>query len=129
MPKLSTKHVTQRREDFLASWREYAPAAAFAGYTLEQFETESEKPLEVRTRMTRARATLAGLNLERAKTDETYMQMLVAVANGVRADHLNFGPDSPLYRSLGFVPRSERKRPRRRAASTPATPEGDADAA
>lgn len=128
MPKLSTKHVTQRREAFLASWREYAPEAAFAGYTLEQFETESDKPLEVRTRMTRTRATLAGLKLERAKTDDAYMQMLVAVANGVRADQA-FGPDSPLYRSLGFVPRSERKRPRRRAASIPATPEGDADAA
>lgn len=128
MPKLTAKHVRQRREEFLASWREYAPEAAFAGYTLDQFETESEKPLEVRTWMTRARATLAGLKLERGKTDETYMQMLVAVANGIRADPAH-GMDSPLYRSLGFVPRSERKRPRRRAAITPASPEGDADAA
>jgi len=127
MPKLSTKHVSQRREEFLASWREYAPEAAFAGYTLEQFETESDKPLEVRTRMTRARSTLAGLKLERAKTDDAYMQMLVAVANGVRADPIH-GLDSPLYRSLGFVPRSERKRPRRRASSTN-PPAEDADAA
>ena len=65
-----------------------------------------------------------------------YMQMLVAVANGIRADFQNFGPDSPLYRSLGFVPSSERKRPRlRRSGAVPGveddkTPStGSADAA
>ena len=64
------------------------------------------------------------------------MQMLVAVANGIRADIRNYGPDSPLYRSLGFVPRSERKRPRVRRAGTArgmeddeAPPTGSADAA
>ena len=64
------------------------------------------------------------------------MQMLVAVANGIRADFQNFGPDSPLYRSLGFVPSSERKRPRlRRSGAVPGVeddktpPTGSADAA
>jgi len=42
----------------------------------------------------------------------------------VRAAHQNFGPDSPLYRSLGFVPRSERKRPkpRKKESTPPAAP-------
>ena len=136
MPNLSSMQVIQRREQFIASWRQYAPEAAFAGFTLDQFEAESTKPLEVRSRMREARTTLAGLKLERDKTDETYMQMLVAVANGIRADLQNFGPDSPLYRSLGFIPRSERKRPRTRQAGTapiveesPTPPTGSADAA
>jgi hypothetical protein len=128
--------VIQRREQFIASWRQYAPESAFAGFTLDQFEAESIKPLEVRAQMREARTTLAGLKLERDKTDETYMQMLVAVANGIRADLQNFGPDSPLYRSLGYIPRSERKRPRpRQTETTPimeddtTPPTGSADAA
>ena len=128
--------VIQRREQFIASWRQYAPKAAFAGFTLEQFEAESTKPLEVRNRMRKARTTLAGLKMERDKADETYVQMLLAVANGIRADIRNFGPDSPLYRSLGYVPKSERKRPRlRRSGAVPGVeddktpPTGSADAA
>ena len=128
--------VIQRREQFIASWRQYAPDAAFAGFTLDQFEAESTRPLEMRTRMREARTILAGLKLERDKADNAYMQMLVAVANGIRADIRNYGPDSPLYRSLGFVPRSERKRPRpRRSEAVPGMqddktpPTGSADAA
>jgi hypothetical protein len=132
MPNLTTNHVNQRREQFIASWRQYAPEAAFAGFTLEQFEAESMKPLAVRSRVREAKTTLAGLQLERSKTDEAYMQMLVAVANGIRADLQNFGPDSPLYRSLGFVPRSERKRPKSRtgaAVDSTGDPTEDANAA
>jgi hypothetical protein len=129
MPKISSNVVSRRRELFLASWQEHAPEATFAGFSLEQFEVESQKPLEVRRRMTQARAILAGVMLERDKTDEAYTRMLVAITNGVRADHQNFGPDSPLYRSLGFVPRSERKRPRLRKKESPtAEPAEDAGA-
>jgi hypothetical protein len=49
----------------------------------------------------------------------------------IRADPAH-GPDSPLYRSLGFIPKSERKRPVKRkakASGTTAPTEGDADAA
>jgi hypothetical protein len=131
MSKLTTKVVSQRRDQFLASWREYASAATFAGVSLEQFETESKKPLEVRGRMMAVRTQLGGMKLERDKVDESHSEMLTAIANGIRADPAH-GPDSPLYRSLGFIPKSERKRPRGRAAKAakPATPpEGDADAA
>ena len=127
MSKLTTNVVSQRRDQFLASWREYAPEATFAGISLDQFETESMKPLEIRSRMTVARTQLGGMKLERDKADETHSEMLTAIANGIRADRAH-GPDSPLYRSLGFIPKSERKRPRRRASSTN-PPAEDADAA
>lgn len=113
MSKLTTNIVSQRRDQFLASWREYAPEATFAGFSLAQFETESMKPLEIRNRMVAARTQLGGMKLERDKTDETHSEMLTAIANGIRADPTH-GPDSPLYRSLGFIPKSERKRPQSR---------------
>lgn len=128
MSKLTTNIVSQRRDQFLASWREYAPGATFAGVSLEQFEAESMKPLEVRGRMMALRTQLGGMKLERDKLDEAHSELLTAVANGIRADPAH-GPDSPLYRSLGFIPKSERKRPRSRANGTSTPEEGNANAA
>lgn len=131
MSKLSTKTVSQRREQFLSSWREYAPEATFANKSLEQYEAESKKPLEIRSRMITARTQLGGMKLERMKADEAHSEMLTAIANGIRADPAH-GPDSPLYRSLGFIPKSERKRPVKRKAKADgatAPTAGDADAA
>jgi hypothetical protein len=84
------------------------------------------KPLEVRSRMMVVRTQLNGMKLERDKADESHSEMLTAIANGIRADPAH-GPDSPLYRSLGFIPKSERKRPRSRISDT-APPAEDADA-
>lgn len=128
MSKLTTNVVSQRRDQFLASWREYASEATFAGVSLGQFETESMKPLEIRGRMMAVRTQLGGMKLERDKADESHSEMLTAIANGIRADPAH-GPDSPLYRSLGFIPKSERKRPRSRANGTSTPEAGNADAA
>lgn len=126
MPKHSTNDVTRRREQFLASWREYAPAANFAGLSLEQFETESRKPLDLRTRMTALRSQLRGLKLERDQADTAIAEIFTNVANAIRGNP-DFGLNSPLYRSLGYVPKSERKRPARREKA--AAPPAEADAA
>ena len=87
------------------------------------------KPLEVRSRMLALRTQLGGIKLERDKADEAHSVLLTAIANGIRASP-EHGPDSPLYRSLGFIPRSERRRPSSRKATAAAEePAGDADAA
>jgi hypothetical protein len=129
MSKLSNKTVSQRREQFLTSWREFAPEATFAQKSLAQYEAESLKPLEIRGRINTARTQMGGMMLERDKADEAHSEMLTAIANGIRADPA-YGPDSPLYRSLGFIPKSERKRPAsRKATATAQKPAGNADAA
>ncbi len=38
MPKQTTTTVSQRREQIIASWREFAPDATFANLLLAQFE-------------------------------------------------------------------------------------------
>ncbi len=62
-------------------------------------------------------------------------EQFVRIANSVRGNPV-YGVDSPLYGALGFVPKSERKRPRRRSSQNPKpatgpTPDAgpDADAA
>lgn len=127
MPKQSNNTVSQRRAQFIASWREFAPAATFANLTLAQFEVESQKPLDVRSRMKALQTQLKGMKIERDQADEVLGEVFVSVANSIRGNP-DFGLNSPLYRSLGFVPKSERKRGKRNPAA-PAEPPAEADAA
>jgi hypothetical protein len=131
MPKKTTTTVSQRREQIIASWREFAPDATFANLTLVQFEVESQKALDVRSRMAALQTQLKGIKIERDQADEAQAELFVSVSNSIRGNP-DFGLNSPLYRSLGFVPKMERKRPQRAmkkdAATTKELP-ADADAA
>lgn len=135
MTKISHNQQLKRRDQFLAAWQQFAPAETLGGLTLAQFEAEAQKPTAVRTRLKAAQAQVRGITLERAKADEVLNEQFVRIANSVRGNP-DFGVDSPLYRALGFVPKSERKRPRRRSSQTPNAPSNptpdagsDADAA
>jgi hypothetical protein len=122
MPRITTTTVSQRREQIIASWREFAPDATFANLTLAQFEVESQKALDVRSRMAALQTQLKGLMIERDLADETQAELFVSVSNSIRGNP-EFGLNSPLYRSLGFVPKMERKRPKRTdKKETAATP-------
>lgn len=123
----TNKTVSLRRDQFLASWLEFAPDATFAGFTLAQFEEESMKPLEVRKTMEAAKTKLAGLMLKRDKADEELNETLMLIANSIRGTR-EYGMDCELYRSLGFVPKSERKSRRASPADTEMPADG-ADAA
>jgi len=127
MTKQSNNTVSQRRAQFIASWRQFAPEATFANLTLAQFEEESEKPLEVRSRMTVLQTQLKGIKIERDQADEVLSEVFVSVANSIRGNP-DFGLNSPLYRSLGFVPKDERKL-KKDAGTPPADAPEEADAA
>jgi hypothetical protein len=119
MPKQSTAAITRKRAQFLSSWAEYAQNKSFAGMTLAEFEVKSKEPLEVRKDLGDARTKVSGLILKRDKADDSLNEDLILIAHAIRADK-DFGEDCPLYRSLGFVPKSERKRARRSAEPPPA---------
>lgn len=116
MKKYSTAAVTRKRAQFLSSWEEYAQNKSFAGMSLAEFEVKSKEPLDVRKDLADARTKVNGLILKRDKADDTHNEDLLLIAHAIRADK-DLGEDSPLYRSLGFVPKSERKRTRRRKNS------------
>jgi hypothetical protein len=124
----TNKTVSLRREQFLSSWLEFAPDVTFAGLTLAQFEEKSKTPLEARKSITEVQTKLRGLLLDRKKADELLNQNLILIAHAIRGNE-SFGEDCALYRSLGFVPKSERKRGQGRksgAAEVPAPPNADA---
>jgi hypothetical protein len=124
MKKYSTAAITRKRAQFLSSWAEYAQNKSFAGMTLAEFEVKSKEPLEVRKDLGDARTKVSGLILKRDKADDSLNEDLILIAHAIRADK-DFGEDCPLYRSLGFVPKSERKRARR-SAEPPAVTENAA---
>ena len=120
MKKYSTAAVTRKRAQFLSSWAEYAQGKSFAGMSLAEFEVKSKEPLDVRKDLADARTKVNGLILKRDKADDTLNEDLLLIAHAIRADK-DFGEDCPFYRSLGFVPKSERKKGRRKGDS-PALP-------
>ena len=93
---------------------------SIAGYTLAQFVAESQAPDEIRQRLSAARTEVAGTLIERQAADNLLKEKLIMLTDALRGTP-GYGYDSPFYRSIGFVPKSERKRPVRKpkAAATP----------
>ena len=116
MSKYNNTALTRKRAQFLSSWEEYAQGRSFAGMTLAEFEAKSKEPLDIRKELAAARTKANGLILKRDKADDSLNEDLILIAHAIRADK-DFGEDCPLYRSLGFVPKSERKSGRRRGNS------------
>jgi hypothetical protein len=108
--KLTPKFIAARSGEFLTSWRQYAPEMVLAGRTLAEFEAEREIPTAVKQRLDSLKAKYTGCILERNEAVAELKDTLLMLANAVRSDP-NHGPNSAFYRSLGFKPTSERKRP------------------
>ena len=75
---------------------------------------------------------LKGLKLKRDKADDALSKVFVLIAHGIRGNEA-YGEDCQFYRSLGFVPKSERKtgtiRKKKEEKPTTAPAESEADAA
>lgn len=101
------RRPARKAEDFRLAWKELAPDATFGGKTLAEFEA-ALVPLEdaleeLRTMTVRRSAALKVRNEEESSVKD----LLILIAHGVRSDPA-YGEDSPLYRAMGFVPKSER---------------------
>jgi hypothetical protein len=118
MPRI-TPYVTDRIMTFRAAWRELAPTATFAGMDLAEFETASGPPLALRADIAALELQLDGKKSAKTDADMAATDLLDLVVNSVRGTP-GFGPDSPLYRALGYVRKSERKSGLTRKGATPA---------
>ena len=114
------KKADARREHFITTWRELAETESFGGMTLVQFIAATETPTTVRQNLAAAKALQAALIRERSIAEIELRKTLSLVINGVRSNP-QFGEDSPLYRGLGYVPLSERKRPTRKQTTASTT--------
>jgi len=121
MSAINRQDVSTRRDQFIDSWRKFAPEMSIAGYTLAQFVAESQAPDEIRQRLSAARTEVAGTIIERQAADNRLKEKLIMLTDTLRGTP-SYGYDSPFYRSIGFVPKSERKRPVRQPKAVVAAP-------
>ncbi len=89
-------------------WEEGAPSAKFRKITLDQFKAKRQ---EIATEEGEADDLETRLKLKLDRINDLYGElddMIVEVGEGVRG-HDDYGSDSPLYGSMGFIRKSQRK--------------------
>jgi hypothetical protein len=99
-------NVCQWCRKFISPWS-YSPMLDHRVKLTERLKSERFKVI-VLGEFKRGKSTLINSLLELLN------EQFVRIANSVRGNP-EYGVDSPFYRALGFVPKSERKRPRRRS--------------
>ena len=85
-----------------------AKDATFAGMTLSQF---SQMVGDAEGQLNQIAALSVSYSGAAKQNDDLHQKLndaLQAVVSGVRADVAKYGPDSPLYKAMGYVPKSER---------------------
>ncbi len=101
------RRLARKAEDFRLAWKEQAPEDTFGGKSLADLEADiallGEAVEKVRVHRSNGSAALR----VRKEQEADLKKLLLVIANGVRGAEAH-GEDSPLYRAMGFVPRSER---------------------
>ncbi len=107
MTHINNKLIKERADKIVQAWEEAAKTATFSGLTLAAFLVQWEK-----CETTRKVIALAELQRElaakgRDQEDAVLAEFNRRVVDAVKADPA-FGPNSPLYRAMGYVPYDER---------------------
>ena len=108
MAKANNKDVLLRRDKFLTAWQEHAPDATFAQISLVEFEAQTSNLDLMIQQIKGMQSKLDGAKLARDKAVQELNEKMLLIAHGIRGTP-QYGEDCPLYRALGFVPKSERK--------------------
>ncbi len=119
MSLLDNKPTTFRSKHFLTAWKAYAADTEIAGFSIDDLAADIAEAREIREQIAAARTIVSGLILKRKQKDDQIKENLGLIANTVRGTS-EFGYESPFYRALGYVPKSEQRRGRPRKAK----PEG-----
>lgn len=91
-----------------SAWINLAPQAKFAGMTHEDFTVKMAEALKIRTDIETLERQLEGRKVDRAVADEAASLKMEMVVNSVKGTE-GYGPDSALYRAMGYVRKSERR--------------------
>ena len=107
MAKYTINMIPKRRTALINAWREFAADESFAGMTLAEFEAQTLPVVTIRTEIEQTLAKLAGQRRVRNALDAEVQTKILAVVNTVLGAP-GHGPDSPMYRAIGYVAKSER---------------------
>jgi len=110
-----------RVERFIRAWTKFAPESSFAGQSLAGFTAAVAPSVTLRDERTKDRVSIAGTIAARNIADRTTSKLIQRVIASIKAE-ADFGPDSSLYRSLGYVTASERRSGKRTKTASAVTP-------
>jgi hypothetical protein len=101
------KAVADDTQTIIDGWGELAPAATFAGMTLAQFKAAVQPSFDARAQIVKLETDLKAAQDARDQADVTTSDKNDKVVKAVVAD-VNYGDDSALYESMGYVRKSAR---------------------
>jgi hypothetical protein len=104
----TNRYIADRITVFRTAWKELAPQESFAGMTLAGFEAGTALPITLRDQILGLEKQLEGRKAERMTADTAANALLDLMVNSVRGTPQH-GPDSSLYRALGYIRKSERR--------------------
>jgi len=102
------KKLADNTAKIIAGWKNVAPAATFAGMTLDQFQTKVKPSVDARGKLADLREQITATEVVRDKADVLTNPTNQLVVNAVKGDP-NYGEDSDLYAAMGYVRKSARK--------------------
>jgi hypothetical protein len=100
------------------AWELHAPAASFAGMTLEEFREKIGQSQTAREKVAQAESSLRGAIAGRANADLITRDAVALVVSSIKGTP-EFGPNSELYRACGYVTFGERASGLHRAGTMP----------
>ena len=103
-PKAIGNHI----EAVIAGWEEHAADTSLAGFTLAQFKLKVKPSLDKRAAIETLERQLDGLHVERDNADVESNAFANQVVNSTKGDP-NFGENSALYASFGYIRKDDRK--------------------
>ena len=107
MPK-SPKPTADLIKSVSDAWEEAAPNDQFAGLTRAQFLAKVKPSLDHRVEVESLDNQLTVSRQNRNNADEVSNETCLAVVNEVKS-HPSHGENSALYKTMGYVPKNERK--------------------
>ncbi len=106
-------------------WKEQAPSAVFAGKTLADLEAAIAAHTEANLEVDKTGKALSSALKTRGDQNAALNELLQVIVRGV-AGHADYGDNSPAYRAMGFIPRSERASGLTRKGAKANTPDANA---
>ena len=94
--------------DVTKAWEEVAKDESFADMTLAQFKAKVKPSLDYRTEIETLERQLTAARRNRDLVDEASNTECQLVVNGIKS-HRDYGENSALYKTMGYVPKDERR--------------------
>ena len=102
-------------ESILAGWEKHAANATFAGKTLPQFKLAVKPSLDTRATINDLVQQTDAARVDRDNADPVSAELVQLVVSSIKGDP-NYGENSALYATLGYVRKDDRKSGLTRAA-------------